>query len=131
MSQTDVADLMEEMGHGSWERQTVGLVEAAKRSGALSTAARASEYDREVFAVPGRVDADASRGTNALIRDGVTQEGRRQGCPVEFSWLLLGKEPVVVIRGPNDEEWVGHGPDDTTRLVAAAHKMLDGQEQKP
>lgn len=45
------------------------VVEAAKRSGSLSTAARASEYNREVFAIPGRVDSDFSSGTNALIRD--------------------------------------------------------------
>jgi DNA processing protein len=45
------------------------VVEAARRSGALSTAARASEYNREVFAIPGRVDSDYSVGTNALIRD--------------------------------------------------------------
>ncbi|MDM8008722.1 MAG: DNA-processing protein DprA [Phycisphaerae bacterium] len=45
------------------------VVEAARRSGALSTAARASEYNREVFAVPGRVDSDYSVGTNTLIRD--------------------------------------------------------------
>jgi DNA processing protein len=45
------------------------VVEAARRSGALSTAARASEYNREVFAIPGRVDSDYSTGTNALIRD--------------------------------------------------------------
>lgn len=47
----------------------VVVVEAAQRSGSLSTAARACEYNREVFAVPGRVDSDFSGGTNALIRD--------------------------------------------------------------
>ena len=47
----------------------VVVIEAAQRSGALSTAARACEYNREVFALPGRVDVDSSRGTNALIRD--------------------------------------------------------------
>lgn len=45
------------------------VVEAARRSGSLSTAARACDYDREVFALPGRVDSDYSTGTNALIRD--------------------------------------------------------------
>lgn len=45
------------------------VIEAARRSGSLSTAARASEYNREVFAVPGRVDSEFSTGTNALIRD--------------------------------------------------------------
>jgi len=45
------------------------VVEAAHRSGALSTAARASEYNREVLAIPGRLDSDYSGGTNAMIRD--------------------------------------------------------------
>jgi DNA processing protein len=45
------------------------IVEAARRSGALSTAKWTSEYDRELFAVPGRVDSVFSDGTNALIRD--------------------------------------------------------------
>ncbi|HOB76524.1 MAG TPA: DNA-processing protein DprA [Phycisphaerae bacterium] len=45
------------------------VIEAARRSGSLSTAARASEYNREVFALPGRVDSEFSSGTNALIRD--------------------------------------------------------------
>lgn len=45
------------------------VVEAARRSGALSTARHASEYNREVFALPGRVDSEYSAGTNALIRD--------------------------------------------------------------
>jgi DNA processing protein len=46
------------------------VVEAAQRSGALVTARLASEYNREVFAIPGRVQDPMSQGTNALIRDG-------------------------------------------------------------
>ena len=45
------------------------VIEAARRSGALTTARLASEYDREVFALPGRVDTESSLGTNAMIRD--------------------------------------------------------------
>jgi DNA processing protein len=47
----------------------VVVVEAARRSGSLTTARLASEYNREVFAVPGRVDSEFAAGTNGLIRD--------------------------------------------------------------
>ena len=48
----------------------VVVVEAAERSGALITAGLAAEMGREVFAVPGRITADTSRGTNRLLQDG-------------------------------------------------------------
>ncbi len=44
------------------------VVEAAAASGALITAKFAAEYNREVFAVPGRIGDPASIGTNNLIR---------------------------------------------------------------
>ncbi|HEY1067313.1 MAG TPA: DNA-processing protein DprA [Pirellulales bacterium] len=47
------------------------VVQAALRSGALSTAQHAAEQGREVFAVPGPVDDPMSRGCHRLIRDGV------------------------------------------------------------
>jgi DNA processing protein len=47
----------------------VVVVEAPDRSGALLTAAAAVEIGREVYAVPGPIDALASRGCNRLIAD--------------------------------------------------------------
>lgn len=46
------------------------VIEAAKRSGALMTARLASEYNRDVFAVPGSVFSSASKGANKLIKTG-------------------------------------------------------------
>ncbi len=45
------------------------VVESAAHGGGLVTARLAQDYNREVFAVPGPVNAEYSKGCNALIRD--------------------------------------------------------------
>ena len=45
----------------------VVVTEARLKSGANITAAFALQQNREVFALPGRVDSEASAGTNRLI----------------------------------------------------------------
>jgi len=46
------------------------VIEASSNSGALHTAKSALEYNREVMAVPGKIDSPLSRGTNQLIKQG-------------------------------------------------------------
>ena len=46
------------------------VIEAATRSGSLTTARRALDEGREVFAIPGSIHNPLARGCNALIRQG-------------------------------------------------------------
>ena len=50
--------------------RVVVVVEAADRSGSLITARLASEYGRDVGAVPGPVVSGSAAGSNALLKDG-------------------------------------------------------------
>ncbi|RKX32487.1 MAG: DNA-protecting protein DprA [Candidatus Zixiibacteriota bacterium] len=50
--------------------QGVVVIEAAERSGALSTAGHALQQNREIFAVPGSPRVLTSKGTNHLIKEG-------------------------------------------------------------
>lgn len=46
------------------------VIEGAKRSGSLITAALALKFRRKLWAVPGPVTSEVSQGTNQLIKDG-------------------------------------------------------------
>ncbi|MBD5161618.1 MAG: DNA-protecting protein DprA [Oscillibacter sp.] len=48
----------------------VVVIEAPERSGALITAGRALDQDRDLFVIPGQVGDHRCAGSNALLRDG-------------------------------------------------------------
>ena len=71
------------------------VVEAPRRSGALITANLALEQGRDLFAVPGNVDALNSEGTNALIRDCAQAVTCGQDILMEYEGLY----PYAIRRG--------------------------------
>ncbi|MBQ7108265.1 MAG: DNA-processing protein DprA [Clostridia bacterium] len=50
----------------------VAVIEAGRKSGALITATYAMEQGKEIFALPGNINAPQYGGTNDLLRDGAT-----------------------------------------------------------
>jgi DNA processing protein len=73
----------------------VVVTEAAIGSGSLITARLAAEQGREVFAVPGFVKEDTSRGTNALLKEGAALIERAQDV---IDAILPQLEPALRLR---------------------------------
>jgi len=67
------------------------VVEAPERSGALSTANHAFTQGREIFAIPGNVDAPNSAGSNALLQERAITALSGWDVVKEYAPLFPGK----------------------------------------
>ena len=70
------------------------VIESARKGGSLVTSDIANSYNREVFAVPGRVDDLLSEGCNNLIK---RQQAHLLSSPEDIPYLLNWRE----INGPS------------------------------
>jgi DNA processing protein len=64
------------------------VVEANLSSGALITANFATEYGRQIFAVPGRIDSPRSKGCHELIKKGAKLCEGAEDILSEFEYLF-------------------------------------------
>ena len=67
------------------------VVEAPEGSGALITARQANDQGRDVYVVPGNIDVDTCKGSNALLRDGAIVASSGWDVVGEYEHLFPGK----------------------------------------
>ena len=73
------------------------IVEGPRRSGSLITASHALEQGRDIFAVPGGIDAPNSDGPNSLIREGAILVSKPEHILEEYAALF----PYKIQCGPD------------------------------
>ena len=94
------------------------VVEAAVRSGTLSTATHALGHGREVFAVPGNITSPMSAGCNALIRQGATPVTSTQDILNVIAPEITEQTSVIL----------GDTPEEQTILNLLKSGLRDGEE---
>ena len=78
------------------------IIEAGVKSGALITANYAAEQGKEVFAVPGKITAPMSKGTNLLIKQGAHPLLEPQDVLDILKLSLLSEQKIVRKTLPGD-----------------------------
>ena len=82
------------------------VVEAKEKSGALITANWARKQKRKIFAVPGSVYSQNSKGTNLLIKKGATLVEKTDDILNELNLPFSLKEPESVKEGSEEENLI-------------------------
>jgi len=116
------------------------LVESYRKGGGLITASLASSYNRDVYAVPGRLTDASFEGCNRLIRDGeAVLVSDEESLPVALGWASpAGRTLLRVLedRAPATMEelsfWTGLPPQELSvellELELAGRVAADGSK---
>ena len=84
--------------------KAVLVIEAGQKSGALITANYAAEQGKDVFAVPGKITAPLSKGTNKLIKLGAHPLLKAQDVLDFLNMKLVARQQVARRSLPGDHK---------------------------
>ena len=84
--------------------KAVLVIEAGRKSGSLITANYAAEQGKEVFAVPGKITAPLSKGTNQLIKVGAHPLLEVQDVLDFLNMKLVARQQVLQRALPSDHK---------------------------
>jgi DNA processing protein len=76
------------------------LTEAALGSGAVITAKYCADYGKDVFAVPGNIHSNVSKGTNELIQNGAFIALSPENMVYHLRWIIKDKK-YTTMKLPN------------------------------
>ncbi|HJR77109.1 MAG TPA: DNA-processing protein DprA [Nitrospiraceae bacterium] len=102
----------------------VVVTEATLNSGSLITAGLAADQGREVFAVPGMVKADTSRGPNSLIKAGAKLVETANDVIDELLTQVevAFRQQLAARRVPTSDSRLGFGNEETLVYDALSHE---------
>ncbi|MCL2250220.1 MAG: DNA-processing protein DprA [Oscillospiraceae bacterium] len=106
----------------------IAVIEAPRRSGALITAARALEQGRDVFSMPGNVDASRCVGSNLLFREGAIPFLTPDDIIKEYADMYRDK--LTLTNNPEKKKSIDNAPKVDYIDLGKIYGMLSGEERE-
>ncbi len=103
------------------------VVEAHSKSGSLITSSFAAEENREVYAIPGPVDAIQSRGTNTLIQQGAKLVQSSEDILTDLE-LVFKSDPLLKEEAVVDGDHSDLALDDEESKILSIYEARGVQE---